>query len=297
MGVNATVGWEFKLAMEPGASPHTFDVSSEAHPFLSEALAQTEEHLDGNGARGTRSAYANRVRSGNKTIGGTIGLNVTPGQLALLLPRIMGGAGPVLAETLPVFGVMVDRGSKVFTYSDCVINRATFRASAGGLLELELDIFGVSETVGASGSFPALTITETLADQPLTFMDGVFELPSTVEVTAFELTIDNAVVRRFANSTEATALTPGDRIVTTSLTVPWNDSYAALYADGIAGVVGQYAITNGTTSLLIDLPAVQIPRQTPVFAARNGETFLTLAGNCRRTVAAAEVSMTLDATP
>ncbi|MGC1272581.1 MAG: phage tail tube protein [Planctomycetaceae bacterium] len=297
MGAEATMGWEFKLAMEPGAAPHVFDVSSEPYPFLSESLGMSEEHLDGNGARGTRSAYANRVRSGNQTVGGGIVLNVTPGMLTSLLPRILGSASVgTLAETLPAFGVMIDRASKVFTYSDCLINRATFRASAGGLLELELDIFGLTETVAAKGSFPALTITETVADQPLTFMDGVYELPSTLEVTGFELVIDNAVARRFANSTTATALTPGDRIVTTRLTTPWNDTNASLYADGIAGVVGQYTLTNDDVSLVIDLPSVQIPRQTPVYSARNGETFLTLAGACRRTTTDAEVSMTLDAT-
>lgn len=298
MGADATLGWEFKLAMEPGASPHTFDVSSEPYPFVSENLALSEEHIDGNGARGTRSAYANRIRGGNRTVGGPVVLNVTPDMLTDLLPRILGSTTVgTLAETLQTFGVMIDRASKVFTYSDCLINQATFRAQAGGLLELELDIWALTETVGAAGTFPALTIAETLADQPLAFSDGVFDLGGTeYESTGFELVVNNALVRRFANSRDATAITPGDRIVTTRLTLPWNDTTAARYADGIDGAVGQYVLTNGTVGLTIDLPSIQIPRQTPVFASRNGETFLTLAGTARRTAAAAELSMTLDAT-
>ena len=63
--------------------------------------------------------------------------NPAPDELDNLLPRILGAAavGDVfdVAETLPSFTVFIDKVGDIFQYDDCKCNRATFRASAGGL--------------------------------------------------------------------------------------------------------------------------------------------------------------------
>ena len=159
---NASAGSLCKLALEPldGA----FDASSEPYEFVSETIRKRATIVDTGGIRGTRSHHAARTRAGAYEVGGTIVLHPSPADLDLLLPRILGTAESsdsfALADSLEnfYFGVMVDRVAKVFTYGGCYVDRATFRSSAGGLLELSLEIVGKTESVGNAGTFPALTL-------------------------------------------------------------------------------------------------------------------------------------------
>lgn len=294
-----SMGHQAKLATEPGASPHTFDIASEPFEFISESLRKSTEILGTNGIRGTRSHHVSRTRQGLNRVGGSIRMNVSPADLEIWLPRIMGSASVgVLAETLPAFGVMIDRVAKVFTYSDCYVSRAAFTGSAGGLIEMALDIVGRSESVGNAGTFPVLTLGITADDDPYVFHDGTVSLAGgSEEVFDWELVVDNAMEARFVNAQNATAVNSNDRIVTFGCTVPYTTDEVALYDANTDGAIALVTLTNGNVSTAFSMAGWQPAPESPVVDQRNGEIRLRLSGQCRMSGTTRELVVTNDAIP
>lgn len=249
------------------ASP--IDTTATPVAFLSENLALKGELIRSQGTYGTRSYHKERTRVGNQVVAGTIEVEITPPLLVFLLPRILGadasGTTFALAETLPAFQIMIDRGTDVFTYADCVISKATFKGAAGGQVTLSLDILGVSETVG--GSFPSLT---TPIDQPYIFSDGALSLASTAyQMMDFELSVDNKCEARWTNSNTATRIAPVNmREVALALTTPFTSTEYARYAPAIAGIAGSVTITNGTVSCLFSMVNLQAPPESPTVTSK-----------------------------
>ena len=140
--------------------------------FVSEGIQKKGRIIERDGIRGSRSHSSEDTRSGPYSVAGQLVLEPTPEDLAIWFPRILGAAASgttfALAETLPDFNLAVDRGAKVFTYAGCKVGKATFSGTQGGLLRLTLHIVGKTEAIGNSGTFPALTLTET---QPYIFSD------------------------------------------------------------------------------------------------------------------------------
>ena len=112
-----------------------------------------------------------------------------------LLPYICGAAESTnvfaLADALPEFYLMIDRGAKVFTYAGCRISKATFTGTKGDLLFLELDIEAETETIGNAGTFIPLTNPQ---EKPFIMEDGVLTLQGETRVfEKFSLTIENVL--------------------------------------------------------------------------------------------------------
>lgn len=276
--------------------------------FLSDGLVLSEEHVQTAGNTGTHAEPSERVRTGLKRVGGQIVLQPTPVELNLLLPLIVGGSAQVgtpsgkstfaVADTLSTFYVTSDRGSKVMTYSGCVVNQATFRSTQGGPLSLTLDIIGQDETVGNSGTFPSLQFDRTQNcfmhhDLVLTINSVAHSCPD------FELIVNNMVdTERFFNSATLTSVQPTGRAVLLNTRLPYGDSSAA-YNLTSAGVTGTAVFTNGNLSLNFTMAAIQIPRQSPPIEGR-GELFLPINGVCRKVGSTAgttdDLSVILDLT-
>jgi len=292
------MGHQAQLALEP--LDGSFDTSSEPYEFVSENLKKTGEILDTNGIRATRSHAKERTRPGKYGVNGTIVLHPSPADLDALLPRIMGTAESadsfVFAEGLDDFrfGVMIDRVGKVFTYNGCIVNKATFRGSAGGLVELALDLIGKTEAVGAAGSFPALTLGTDDNDAPYVFHEGVMTLVSSSRtIMDFEIVIDNALRVRFANSQTATDISPGDRIVTVKCTTPYTSDETDLYGQATEGSAATFVLTNGNMSTTFTLATVQFPDNSPVVGSKD-EVTLTLEGIARKSGTTEELVVTHD---
>ena len=285
MGVPST-GALVKLCFEPTTG--TFDTSSEPYEILSETLSYTEEHLDTNGIRGTRSHAKERVRVGAKNVAGAITLNPSPADLTLLLPRILGTAESsdtfALAETLPTFKVLVDRGGRTHDYSGCYVSRASFRSAApAGLLELTLDIIGTNEALGTS--YPVLTLGTAAKDAPYVHSDATFTLAgNTEEVIESEIIIDNQLTARHTNAQVAGAIISNDRIVTASFKLPYSSDEIALYPpilDGAAGgFAGIVAYVIGNMNLTFTFGKLQAPAESPTTTGRE-EITLTLICTAR----------------
>jgi hypothetical protein len=292
---DASMGHQSRISL--AAAGTAIGSYTEACEYVGESLQKRLTILETAGIRGTRSHPAERTRDGAYTVGGSIRFHATPALLDLLLPRILGAAEAsdtfALAETLPEFDVLIDRVARRFVYGSCKVNRATFRAAAGGLLELELDLVGKSETVSAT-SFPSITAP---TDPPYVFQDGVITFSSSArKLTELEITIDNAVTARFTNSQTATDVSPTDRIVTVTCTTPYTSDEVDLYAQNTGGAAAATIVfTNGGYLTTFALATLQFPDISPVVESK-GEVFLRLEGVARKSGSTNELIVTHDST-
>jgi hypothetical protein len=299
-------GAQAKLCIEPGSGPHTFDTSSEPYEFLSENLIGRQPILPNTGIRGTRSEHSIRTRYAPKTVSGTITLEPSPLDLDLWLSRILGAAESsdsfALAETLPAFGIMIDRVAKVYSYSDCYVNKATFSGSQGGKIQLVLDIIGTDFSVGNAGTFPALTLGVLPANQPYAFTDGVFTLAGSARVTkSFELVIDNKLESRVSNSLTVTSITPQDRIVSLKTVHPYTSAETDLLGQALYGATGSIALTpigGGMSGVLTTFTfgRLQVEDENPVVPGKTAIE-MTLNMIARMTGTTRELVVTHDPVP
>ncbi len=270
--------------------------ATERYEFLTESVALAETFFNSDGIAGNRSRYSERTRQNTRAVSGSITLHPNSVELDVLLPRILGTAEVAdsftLAETLPTFSVIVDRVEKRFYYESCKVSRATFRASQGGPLELQLDIEGVDEAVSAT-AFPALSISTV---GPYMFSDAVLSVAgSAYSFRDFELTIDNQLQGdRFLNSLTRTALPEGGRAVQWTLNAPYGDS-TALYGLAAAGVACVATFTQGARSIIFSSDKVSFPRQGPTVPGKE-EIMFPLVGMAGRYGSTLELVVTNDST-
>jgi len=295
-----------RLYVEPGASPHTFDGSSESYEFLAERLVARRSWIRSNGIRGTRSMASERNRIGPTSVGGPILFNPDPAMLDLWLPRILGEAESTdvfaVAETLPSFGVLLDKVGNTFEYKDCVVSSAVLRGRANGgggepePLQLQLNIVGKSRTSGTSA--PSVTLSTASNAAPYIFEDGVVSIGGTNrEVLDFTLTIDNRVRPRWVNSLSATALCPSDRIVAFTVTVPADSSHVAGGSSLLDPTIKAVTLTftNGNMALAISLAGVQFDTEDPVVRGKTEITY-QMSGIAGSVTTTKEIVVTSDST-
>lgn len=269
--------------------------------FHSENLAVAEEFHDSNGLRGTRSRAVERVRRNIRRIGGSINFQPNPQEMAYLLPWILGanasGTTYALAETVQARYVTIDRVTKVLTYDNCKVNRATFRASQGGPLEVGLDVLGVDETVANAGTFPAINL-DVATGGPFMFTELVLVIGGvTYQAREFEVSVDNMVqADRFFNSeTLSTAAQAQDRMITLRTSLPYGDAVAA-YGSGPGGVAVTATFTNGAMSFLMTFVKVTFPRHSATVPGRT-EIMLPMMGVAYKSATTEPLVCTLDHSP
>lgn len=298
--VAASQGAQSKFAIEPGAGTPTFDASSEVYEFNADSIRLEATHIDNDAVRGTRSHASATIREGIEIVQGSVTFNPSPIDLDLWLPRILGGSETTdtfpLAETLPAFAMMFDRVAKVLTYTDCFVNKATFKSDEGGLLELTLDIMGFTETVGAAGSFPALTLSTAANNAPYTHTDtaSAVTLVSSARLTkSIEIVIDNVLQASHNNSQTPTSITPQNRIITVKTIHPYTSAETDLYAQAVAGAAGSIAYTNGGMSTTFTFANLKVPDNTPVVPSK-GEIPLELNMVAYKSGSTLELEVTSD---
>lgn len=281
---------------------------SEAFVFVSESITKKGKIVERTGLRGTRSHVADDTRVGPYTVGGQLVIEPTPEDLALWLPRILGGtptgSSPKtypLAETLPSFTMSIDRVAKVFTYSGCKVSRATFHGAQGGLLRLSLDIVAQSESLAAAGTFPSLAPNN---GPPYIFSDVTLSLAAAArEVKQFDLVVDNAIATdRFMNSLTITSAPEGDRTIALRTLHAWASANSDLYAQALAGAAGTLQWTNALGGspptgyqTTFSFATLQVPDHSPNVPSR-GEFFLNLDMLARKVGSTAELVVTHDST-
>jgi hypothetical protein len=276
-------------------------IASRAVAFVSESLKKTATIVERAGIRGTRSHTSQDTRSSVYTVGGQVLLEPTPEDLAVLLPYILGGSNTnnayALAETLPDFAVVVDRVTKVFTYANCKVDRATISASKGDpVIKLALELAGITESVANAG-----TLSATLAyTPPYIFTDLVLTLLSVArQAESFTLVIDNQLVKdRHMNQTMVVDLPEQDRLVTLQTNHGYTDDNADLYAQALAGAAATLVLSQAGTnySTTFSFGTLQVPAESPVVAGKE-EVMLPLQMVARKTSVADELAVTHVPTP
>lgn len=287
-----------QLCMEPGASTHTFDTSSEPYEFISFGLQARESTLQTDGTRGTRSRSAERLRGGLTVCDGPIVIHPSPADLDLLLPRILGAAEDMdtfaLAETIPAFGVLIDESAETFEYSDCYVNRAIFRSSEGGLLELELDIWAKSFTIGTS--YPSLSLGTAANDVPYTHYEAVTTLVSSArDCKRIEIEINNNLERSFNNNQTAQHIFPVDRNIFLRVQTPFTSGETGLDGQSVGGSTGTVVYTNGNMSTTFTFGTLDFPDRPPTVPGR-GEIVWDLEMLALETGGTEELVVTHDST-
>lgn len=302
------------LFIEPGSSPYTWDSDSERYEFLHENLALVEDFVFSNGISGTRSQRVEQTRRKTRMVRGIIVMNVSPAYLVRLLPRIMGAAGTggaaaqtfALAETVPSFGVLIDRVAGVFECKDCYVNRAMISGEQNApddedpnLLTLALEIFGMDETDPESVDIPTVpTIAlPTTADYLYyTYDDMAMTLVSAVrEVKKFQLMIHNHLQMRWVASATPTAISARHRTVMLETNNPFTTADIALYNQLYTGYPGSMALTLGNCSTTFSFGALQVPRKSPTVPGKT-ELDLPLTMFARMTGTTRELSVLSDTT-
>lgn len=270
--------------------------------YESEALVANEEFVDGNGIRGTRSRFIDRLRGGLIRVGGPIVLQPNAVELSNLLEWICGaspsGSGTVtyaLSDTLPSRDVTIDRVVKVHTFTGCKVDKATFEATEGRPLKVTLDLIGQTETIGNAGTFPTLSIDT--ATGPFMMQDLVLTLNSlAVTCKTYKLVIDNMIDKeRYFNSRTLSTVETLDRVVTLETMVPYGD-WQALYNVGPAGFAASAVFTNGGAAFSMSMVKVAMPRQLNGTEGRK-EIMLPLTGNAWKSGSTMEVVTTLNVGP
>lgn len=299
-----SMGYAAQLGMDPSSTTAT-----EKYEFLSESIGAERAIVNTAGMRGSRSEQIERIRQGIVTYGGSIVLAPSPTELRKLLPRILGAAEGsdtgfytyALADTLPSFYVAVDRVTKVFLYSGVVVDKATFRSSAGSPLELTLDVEALTESIGNAGTFPALSVD---GYPPFMHHDLTLTLSgSSVQCHEITLTIDNMLKKdRFGNSQTRTDLLPTGRKVTIQAVVPYTSDTIALYDTAAAGVSCDVKWSFGGAGdgaagkdLHFLCQNVVFPaNKTPVMTQKGDEITLTIEGQIYKSGSNNEISAKLD---
>lgn len=292
-----SMSWDTLAAID---SALPFDTSSKPIEIISSTLKQTASLIQSDGIRGTRSRYGDRVKQGQKSVAGDLVLNPTPIELDTLLPYILGANESTdvfaVADTLPSFYVMLDRVQKLHTYAGLVVARAVFDFTANQLVRLTLSLVGTTETEANAGGFPSLTID---TGEAYVMHQGVLSLHSSNrEFNSARLTIDNAPLVLYRNNQEASAITPGDRVVTLDVELPYDSSNYDIYTSQEAGTwaSGSLTLTNGNQSLLFSMNSLRSEPGTPDIQARGQELVMPLSFRAYMTGSTREIQITNDST-
>ena len=296
-------GAQSRFCMEPGASPHTFDTASEPYDPLYETLSKKGRIVGGRTMRGTRSQAQERTRYGAFPVDGKVQFNVSPLDLDLWLPRMLGGAESSnsfpLAETLPSFGVLVDRVTTTFQYTDGMVNRWILHGQAGpgdgdpDLLELTLEIFFKTVTTGTT--YPALTLGVAAGNYPYMINDcSTLTLAGAArQMKEFWLVGNNFIERRWTHSITTTRMSPRDRLINFRAVFPYDDDHDDLYGQARAGTTGTLTFTNAETSKVTSFVCgtLQSPDNCPNAMGKQ-EIDIVVEGTARKTGTTTELATT-----
>ena len=250
--------------------------------IASENLVMREEIIDGNGLKGSRSPTVDRTRQSLQRVSGPIECQPNGFEMDLWLKWIFGSPAAnkySLQDAAIKRFVTSDRVIKVCNYSGVGLDSVTFAFNQGQVVKLHADAVGMSETIGAAGSWTAPSLN--FATGPWVYSDNNSLTINGTSVTAkgFEIAIHNHIDKdRFFNSITLSDIVMLDRNVSFRCTMPYGD-FSALYGVGGGGVPVVAQVTNGVDVLTLTMPKVVFPRITPSATGRV-EEMLEVNGIC-----------------
>lgn len=275
-----SVGDLARLLVEPGASPHVFDVNSEATVFLYEDLG-TDRRFGGlQGITGSRAQRTDRIVPLSYVPVGPIALQPGADMIDKWMPRILGGSksGNNIdpAETLPSFGVLIDRVNGIFQYDDCVVGKAVIRGQAGPsegeveVMDMIVWVYAKTEITPEDTSPPSWpgsppSIPSGALHVPYTYPQSVITLNGNVRTfDRFVITIDNSIIVRNRNSLTPTCFIPGSRRTSLSIRGPFTTStFSDAFDFYSTGYSASIKFTAGNLSCDFQFPNLRNMLKTP----------------------------------
>lgn len=268
-----------------------FDGSSEAYDYLYESMQKHGRIVAARGITGSRSNTVERTRVAPYSVDGKIALNCCALDWDRWLPRILGAAEVptnsfTLAETLPIFYVLLDKVGDVYRYDDCYVNSCLISAEADpegdkSMLVMVLDIMAKNEldtvALAAIGVDPAWPSTApaipTTANRAIyTHYEGTLTIGGTAYAFKdFALMIHNKLERRWVNSLTATEICATDRYValrtnhaftTTEKAAFMSSAVQATAAGGVASSLA-FSTASGAYSTTFTMAGLQWQGETP----------------------------------
>jgi hypothetical protein len=189
-------------------------------------------------------------------------------------------------ENIPYFDMLIDRSSTIFNtasdsifrYTDCKVDKATFRARAPQMGEdgepdmvtAQFDIIGSNEgNLAWPSSPPAFGGTATYA--PYVFQDAVVLLGgiASTEIEEFAIVCSNHLRAKYTNSLTPYSIYPRNRSVFVVVRAVWNTAQKNLYGQAALGATGYIQLVNGTISTKFEFGSLQVNSITPT--ARKGK--------------------------
>lgn len=260
---------------------YSYSVSSVLIPFDSESMQARQIFVTADGTRGTRAHNYQRYTEARTEVSGAITFRPGYVNMGTIMERVLGGtiaAGVVSpAETLPYFGVLIDRvatvSSAAWEYLDCKVARCIIRGSAGEPIEMTLELIGRTE--GTSTAFPGSppTITDSEEEwRPIVFSNGTLTAEgATPKFENFELTIDNVVEPIFRNQNTAHEIRAQDRVVTLSTDIELTTANVTAHYHINPGTeaAGILAFSNDLMNLQFDFAKLVAPQESPVVTGKN----------------------------
>lgn len=268
-----------RMYVKSGASPYTWDGSSETWEFFRGNPKKVGSIIDSPGIRGTRQKSKERARKGTSMIIGRPQFAVDPVWLDAWLTRIMGGTEVAdlfsLAELLPSFGALFDlANTQLHEFKDAKVNSALFHAVATSPeqeaipVDCTLEIFALTEALGTPA--PNVSLATSDASAPYCCRDVTFNLQSAArEVKEVWLLINNHLQPRFVLGSETpVSLEPRDLTVSMQCRVPYDTDNDDLHDLPVAGAGGAMTWTNGGLNTIWTFGNLKAPANGPVIVGK-----------------------------
>lgn len=266
--------------------------------FISENIVSERVHLASDDKfRGEYSNNAGPTIEGPERVFGTTEHAFNPEEVAIILELLgftaTGTSFALNDSALPQRYMTIDREEKVHTFSGMMLASATLQCSAGFPWRWTLNWLGEQETIGNSGTFPAISLTET---GPLAMHHAAVTLVGAGSrvVEDISITIDNMVEHRCFNADFYTPERHG-RNVSASFSVPYSGNTDMLRA-AVAGATGIVTWTRANYSSAWTFGNLQAPRGV-VSKTKGSKRMLSFDAVARKTGSTKELAIVHDSTP
>jgi len=218
-----------------------------------EDLSYTELVDNGDLAiRGRLNHPKERVTIGRQINRLRVTMNPSPSELTTLLPLFgftLSGGVYGLGDTLTTFTTVVDKVSKVHTFSNCVMGQAVLAGQRGAApVQLVADIYATALAEGSSFGSPTALDTDIV----YAFHEGSLTLGGTsVPFDRFSLNIDPHPEVQWNNSRQATQICWTNRSIELSTSIPYGSGQTGYFTTPFSdssGVSGTLGFTRGSQS-------------------------------------------------
>ena len=244
--------------------------------FVSTNIKETVEIVQDDGLRGVRSRALERTAQGVKKVAGTLVMEPTPAELALILPLVcQSSTGTTLTDAMQDLTLVIDLRTKLNTFVGRFTKMNLTGESGGKKLRVTLQFVGKTLVVASGGS---LSGTPDITVRPYMFYDstsGITIGGTAYSIDKFDLGIDNKIVPTYMQGQTATDLEPTDRVVTLGVQTRYNAAEDALLVLAMAGPViaspltASIAFTNGSNSATFTFGALVAQSESVVVPGRN----------------------------